>query len=1225
MSTLPANATPEEIEEELGYYAICISTLDPDADDYQTDLDRYQEVTADLERRLAAMQSNPGPSNPGHFGVDGAADQHSDGASWWQVAMNSRPASNHSTSSSAASVNHHGLGGPSGLSVNGNKRTRPESSNFEDHMSNKRLTPEPSRSTLTSHASHDSRGPSERAQMHQRAAEAAIRRQAELQQADAAFARQLSQSNSFTSSGTPTSSRPSVQTTINHDGTFHRRPPTVHPSPSPLAQHPSHYGGSSTLSHNNSNHNFIKPEPSSAGSQQQLVRRPREPPPVVDLTGSDSEDELEEIAPTRFTPNSRPAPRAPNGYSHAGMRSLHTPTPTTMQQPNNMTMPGAYPSDRPPPGFQTFVNSAPNGGRAQNGGPSSAGHVYRSPFLNDAMSGIRNASATLGSQMQELSNLVYGSSRSRPLDLDDDDELIYGGSRQLGNYAGNQALYDDRYAALANYDPAKSKAEIEALLENIRPDEEMPAHLRVTTPRDMNVQLHKYQELGLTWLKNCEEGSTRGGCLADDMGLGKTIQMLSLIVERKSDDPLCKTTLIIAPVALMRQWKQEISTKIKPTRRLSVIIHHGQSKKKSFSDLQTYDVVLTTYGSIASELKKLEAFRRRQVSDPDARPYPREKCVLLDPNANWYRVVLDEAQCIKNRNTQTAKAACLLRAKYRFCLSGTPLQNSIVEYYSLVKFLRIKPYCEWEKFRIDIDTPIKSAHDDIRANGMQRLQALCRAIMLRRTKKSTFEGKPILVLPERSTTVDNPVFDEHERAFYSALESQTQLTFNKYLRRGQVGQQYSAILTLLLRLRQCCCQNFGMNIQTDLNEEQMLDFARQLDPAVVSRIKEAGGNFECPVCYDVTSNPALIIPCGHDTCAECFSRIVDPANAIQNGDENAGARCPECRGPIDAKRITDFLSFKKVHMPELLTQEERESSEVVEEDSSDSDESSSEDEDEEESADPTLDGFIVPDDEDDYEPEEDDEREEGAPGPSKKSKQSKSTSKKSKKGKGKKKSVTLAELKAKANRNKDAKKKYLKRLEKGWVSSAKIEKTMEILKDIMDDEEGEKVLIFSQWTSLLDLLEVPISKEGYGYRRYDGSMSAAARGDAVDDFRSEQKNVRIMLVSLKAGNAGLNLNMASQVIILDPFWNPYVEEQAIDRAHRLGQTRPVTVHRILIESTVEDRILALQEKKRALISEALDEQKAGEIGRLGVQELAYLFGVTHDPSARIEYRERQRR
>ena len=120
-------------------------------------------------------------------------------------------------------------------------------------------------------------------------------------------------------------------------------------------------------------------------------------------------------------------------------------------------------------------------------------------------------------------------------------------------------------------------------------------------------------------------------------------------------------------------------------------------------------------------------------------------------------------------------------------------------------------------------------------------------------------------------------------------------------------------------------------------------------------------------------------------------------------------------------------------------------------------------------------------------------------------------------------------------------------------------------------------------------------------------MSANARNEAVIDF-TDRKDCKIMLVSLKAGNAGLNLIAASQVIILDPFWNPFVEEQAIDRAHRIGQQKPVQVHRVLVPNTVEDRILALQEKKRELIEAALDEKASQNVGRLGIRELGFLFG-----------------
>jgi SNF2 family DNA or RNA helicase len=100
-----------------------------------------------------------------------------------------------------------------------------------------------------------------------------------------------------------------------------------------------------------------------------------------------------------------------------------------------------------------------------------------------------------------------------------------------------------------------------------------------------------------------------------------------------------------------------------------------------------------------------------------------------------------------------------------------------------------------------------------------------------------------------------------------------------------------------------------------------------------------------------------------------------------------------------------------------------------------------------------------------------------------------------------------------------------------------------------------------------------------------------------------------MLVSLRAGNAGLNLTAASRIIICDPFWNPFTEMQAVDRAHRIGQQREVKVHRILVKETIEDRILSLQENKRKLVEAALDEGQSKSLGRLSERELAYLFGV----------------
>lgn len=329
---------------------------------------------------------------------------------------------------------------------------------------------------------------------------------------------------------------------------------------------------------------------------------------------------------------------------------------------------------------------------------------------------------------------------------------------------------------------------------------------------------------------------------------------------------------------------------------------------------------------------------------------------------------------------------------------------------------------------------------------------------------------------------------------------------------------------------------------------------------------------------------------------------------IRDGDEQHDPKCPSCRGPLSSKKITDFKHFCKAYDPEKA-KELFDDEEVDSDADSDSDSDSDEEEDADVDDNGDLDGFVVPDDvDDDFEPAvhaaPSDHAETTASGT------------KRKKGKGKrpkKPKVTLADLKKESMRNKAAKKKYLSRLRRTWVPSAKIEKTLELLSEIRANDPTEKILIFSQFTSLLDLVEVPLDERGYKYQRYDGSMKMDDRADAVNKFMDDPEQ-SLMLVSLKAGNAGLNLNKASQVIILDPFWNPFIEDQAVDRAHRMPQQRVVHVHRLLVPDTVEDRIIALQDGKREIINAALDESAGQSISRLGVKELRYLFGLGGRPT-----------
>ncbi|MCP3098838.1 DEAD/DEAH box helicase [Myxococcus sp. K15C18031901] len=155
-------------------------------------------------------------------------------------------------------------------------------------------------------------------------------------------------------------------------------------------------------------------------------------------------------------------------------------------------------------------------------------------------------------------------------------------------------------------------------------------------------------------------------------------------------------------------------------------------------------------------------------------------------------------------------------------------------------------------------------------------------------------------------------------------------------------------------------------------------------------------------------------------------------------------------------------------------------------------------------------------------------------------------------------------------------------------TSSKVQALVEALSTAVDD--GHKALVFSQWTSMLDLIEPALKEAGIGFIRLDGSTSN--RGAVAASFQ-DPKGPPVMLISLKAGATGLNLTAADHVFLVDPWWNPSVEAQAADRAHRIGQQRPVMVYRLVSRGTVEEKILTLQDKKRALFESALGGESGG--------------------------------
>ncbi|KAJ8119642.1 hypothetical protein ONZ43_g3451 [Nemania bipapillata] len=879
------------------------------------------------------------------------------------------------------------------------------------------------------------------------------------------------------------------------------------------------------------------------------------------------------------------------------------------------------------------------------------------------------------------------------------------------NEADQHSPYPPRWLNLPpQYDPYgdREREAIRNLLDV--PEVDIPVWDRQSEPLALQNKLMAHQRVGLTWLINQEKSTHKGGILADDMGLGKTIQALSLILCRPPEDGTRKTTLIVVPTSLLRQWEREIDDKVKPGHKLKTIVFHsGKKRNMTVARLLSYDVVITTYGTLAHEWKQMYEKRKS------------EGAMLLASHAIFHRIILDEAHNIKNRNSQASKAVDRLRGTYRLCMTGTPLMNRLDELYPLIRFLRIEPYCEWENFRRNL-TSIKGGE----TRAMKQLHVLLGRILLRRTEKTMVDGQPILNLPELTVLTVEGVFDQDQLDYYQALEQRSQLRMNKYLKEGTVTRNYWYILLLILRLRQCCdhpylIRDHAIPEGVNMTPEEMTKLARKLSKRVVDGIKHRS-DFECPMCHENTKTPVIIYPCGHPVCGDCISNMVivrEPGmEAELDGGGAVMGQCPTegCDNFVDSKQVICYKNFSEVHSPD----DKRDG---------DSDESDGEDfEEEDADEEGNLKDFIVSDDHESSDEAEldDSSRPHSAGGSStqdnlaaseesenslhrefktegqlhlaplgkednsddsddslppidsilihikpkaefpkanqrshltplsdikkmnsnnivpshiknqrsavnnsvpkqeltdedsgavlsrkRKISDGKGTvkpKKKAKRSRGRGGELTLGALKKSSLSSAAAKQRYFNGLRKEWETSAKIDKAIELLAMIRRDFPSEKVLVFSQFTSFLDLMEIPISDDGYNYRRYDGSMSNGDRDAAVDDFMKKPE-VKVMLLSLRCGNAGLNLYAATRVILLDPFWNPSVEDQAIKRAHRLGQDRPVTAYRILVKETVEDRIVALQEKKRQLVNDVLNPEARKGVSRLSVSELAGLFGI----------------
>ncbi|KAM5451231.1 DNA repair protein rad16 [Microsporum audouinii] len=613
-------------------------------------------------------------------------------------------------------------------------------------------------------------------------------------------------------------------------------------------------------------------------------------------------------------------------------------------------------------------------------------------------------------------------------------------------------------------------------------------------PEGINRKLKPFQLEGLSWMLAQEQSEWKGGLLGDEMGMGKTIQAVSLLM---SDYPVGLPSLVVVPPVALMQWQAEIDSYTDG--KLKVFVYHNSNSKVKdikAKELKSYDVIMVSYSG-------LESMYRKEIKG-----WKREgglvKGTSMLHSLDFHRLILDEAHNIKQRTTSVARACFALKAKYRWCLSGTPVQNRIGEFFSLLRFLEVKPFacyfcksckCEalhWTQdaqkrcnmckhsgfshvsvFNQEILNPITEnrSNDSKRKDALNKLRLLTDRIMLRRVKRDHTSS---MELPPKRIEIHREFFGEIEQDFSRSIMTNTTREFDRYVSRGVMLNNYANIFGLIMQMRQVA------------NHPDL----------ILKKHAEGGQNvLVCCICDEPAEEP-IRSRCRHEFCRQCANEYMA---SVQYGSE---PDCPRCHLPLS-------IDFEQ---PDI----EQDESDV-------------------------------------------------------------------------KKNSIINRIKM-----------------ENWTSSTKIEMLVYDLYQLRGKKRTNKSIVFSQFTSMLQLVEWRLHRAGISTVMLDGSMSPVQRQRSIDYFMNDI-DTEVFLVSLKAGGVALNLTEASRVFIVDPWWNPAAEWQSADRCHRIGQRRPCVITRLCIEDSVESRMVLLQEKKANMINGTINKGQSEALEKLTPEDMQFLF------------------
>lgn len=736
-------------------------------------------------------------------------------------------------------------------------------------------------------------------------------------------------------------------------------------------------------------------------------------------------------------------------------------------------------------------------------------------------------------------------------------------------------------------------------------------NVEIEQPKLLNAQLKEYQLKGLNWLANLYEQGING-ILADEMGLGKTVQSISVMAYLAETHGIWGPFLVVAPASTLHNWQQEIAKFVPDFKVLpywgsasdrKILRKFWDRKHSVYRRESDFHVLVTSYQLVVSDVAYFQKMR-------------------------WQYMILDEAQAIKS--SQSSRWKCLLgfHCRNRLLLTGTPIQNNMQELWALLHFIMPTlfdshdEFSEW--FSKDIESHAQS-NTKLNEDQLKRLHMILKPFMLRRVKKH--------VQKELGDKIELDVFCNltyRQRAYYTSLRNQ--ISIMDLIEKATLGddQDSGTLMNLVMQFRKVCNHpdlferadttspySFGYFAETASFVREgnfvpvMYSVRNLIEYALPRLVWQEDGRLYKPGKSNVRAGwrnkyldhmmniwtPENILESTGGSDAFSFLRFADtsPQEAYRASHQDIFMRAAALAGRPDrlghmnvAYDRDDGENFTPAHVLfEIRARENRRPLMAV-------------------TTEGVLDRLMnvsrelwrdtglgrlehaarpgasaPPIDVLCYGPDAYKEREDvlfNVPmrkllfGP------------------------TLEEEKAlvlqgvsPANFPPPAlfpppdseKKKFsnitVPSMRRFVTDSGKLAKLDELLAKLK--EGNHRVLLYFQMTRMIDLMEEYLTYRNYKYLRLDGSTKLEDRRDTVHDFQT-RPDIFIFLLSTRAGGLGINLTSADTVIFYDSDWNPTIDSQAMDRAHRLGQTKQVTVYRLITRGTIEERI-----RKRALQKE----------------------------------------